>query len=229
LLVAAVAALLLGLLTSASLAQSAPTPVAAYAFNEGAGTTVADASGTGNAGTIGSAAWSSQGKYGNALTFDGTNARVTIPDAPSLRLTTGMTLEAWVFPTAASTLWKDLIYKGNDNYYLMASSCCQGRPAAGGIFSGSYGEAYASSNLALNTWTHLATTYDGTTLRLYVNGVQVASKAQTGTLATSSNPLTIGGDPIWGQHFAGRIDEVRVYNSALSAAQIQADMNTAIP
>jgi hypothetical protein len=75
----------------------------------------------------------------------------------------------------------------------------------------------------------MATTYDGTTLRLYVNGVQVGSKAQTGTLATSSNPLTIGGDPIYGQHFAGRIDEVRVYNSALSAAQIQADMNTAIP
>jgi hypothetical protein len=153
---------------------------------------------------------------------------VTIPDAPTLRLTTGMTLEAWVFPTAASTLWKDLVYKGDDNYYLSASSCCQGRPASGGIFSGTYGETFGSSNLALNSWTHLATTYDGTTLRLYVNGVQVASKAQTGTLAISSNPLTIGGDPIWGQHFAGRIDEVRVYNSALSAAQIQADMNAAI-
>jgi hypothetical protein len=47
-----------------------------------------------------------------------------------------MTLEAWVFPTAASTFWKDLIYKGIDDYYLMASSCCQVRPASGGIFSG---------------------------------------------------------------------------------------------
>jgi Concanavalin A-like lectin/glucanases superfamily len=55
------------------------------------------------------------------------------------------------------------------------------------------------------------------------------SKAQTGTLATSSNPLTIGGDPIYGQYFTGRIDEVRVYTSALTAAQVQADMNTAIP
>jgi glucose/arabinose dehydrogenase/chitodextrinase len=206
-----------------------PTPVAAYSFNAGSGTTAADSSGLGNTGAIGTATWSTQGKYGNALAFNGTSAKVTIPDAPSLRLTTGMTLQAWVFPTAASSDWKDLLYKGNDNYYLSGSSCCQGFPVAGGIFSGSYGEAYGSSTLVLNTWTHVAGTYDGTTLRLYVNGVQVASKAQTGSLATSSNPFTIGGDAIYGQYFAGRIDEVRVYASALTAAQIQVDMATAIP
>src|SRR4029453_5476497 len=91
------AALFAGLLPSAS-AQSAPSPVAAYSFNEGAGTTVSDASGTGNAGTIGTSTWSPPGKYGNALSFNGTSARVTIPDAPSLRLTNAMTLEAWVYP-----------------------------------------------------------------------------------------------------------------------------------
>ena len=57
-----------------------------------------------------------------------------------------------------------------------------------------------------------------------MNGVQVASKAQTGSLATSASPLTIGGDPIDGQYFKGRIDEVRVYRAALSQAEIQADM-----
>ena len=81
-----------------------------------------------------------------------------------------------------------------------------------------------TANLANNTWTHLATTYDGATLRLYVNGVQVASKAQTGSLATSASPLTIGGDPLDGQYFKGRIDEVRVYRAALSQSEIQADM-----
>jgi hypothetical protein len=205
-----------------------PTLVGAYSFNEGSGTTVTDASGTGNIGTIGTATWSTQGKYGGALSFNGTSAKVTIVDAPSLHLTSAMTLEAWVFPTTSANVWRDLIYKGNDNYYLSASSCCSGLPVAGGIFSGTYGEAYGASGLAANTWTHLAATYDGSTLRLYVNGVQVAAKAQTGMLAVSTGLLTIGGDPIYGQYFAGRIDEVRVYSTALSAAQVEADMNTAI-
>ena len=61
-------------------------------------------------------------------------------------------------------------------------------------------------------------------MRLFVNGTQVASTAKTGALATSTNPLQIGGDSLYGQYFAGLIDEVRVYNVALTAAQIQADM-----
>jgi hypothetical protein len=121
-----------------------------------------------------------------------------------------------------------VIFKGDDNYYLMATTTQSSRPAGGGIFSGSYGEAFGSSALALNTWTHLAATYDGSTLRLFVNGVQVGSKAQTGSLLTSANPLQIGGDTFYGQYFAGRIDEVRVYNTALTQAQIQNDMSTAV-
>ena len=81
----------------------------------------------------------------------------------------------------------------------------------------------------MNTWTHLAATYDGATMRLYVNGVQVASRAQTGTIATSTNPLQIGGDSLYGQYFAGMIDEVRVYNRALSVTEIQTDMNSPVP
>src|SRR6185437_15858856 len=73
-----------------------------------------------------------------------------------------------------------------------------------------------------------AETYDGSMVRLFVNGAQVAGKAETGALATSSNPLQIGGDSIYGQRFSGLIDEVRVYNVALSAAQIQTDMTTPI-
>ena len=71
--------------------------------------------------------------------------------------------------------------------------------------------------LPANTWSYLTETYDGSTLRLYVNGTQVASTAHTGTIATSTNPLQIGGDSLYGQFFAGLIDEVRVYNRALTA------------
>ena len=135
-----------------------------------------------------------------------------------------MTLEAWVYPTSVANACRSRSDKGDDNYYLMAMSQPGSRPAGGGIFSGSHGEVFTSSKLVANTWAHLAVTYDGATLRLYVNGVQVASKAQTGNLAASSNPLQVGGDTIYGQDFNGRIDEVRVYRAALSQAEIQADM-----
>jgi hypothetical protein len=82
--------------------------------------------------------------------------------------------------------------------------------------------------LKANVWTHLAGTYDGSMLRFYINGVHVANRAQTGPIATSSGPLRIGGNSIWGEYFKGRIDEVRVYNRALSASAIQTDMNTAV-
>ena len=65
-------------------------------------------------------------------------------------------------------------------------------------------------------------------MRLYVNGTQVASPAKTGAIATSTNPLQIGGDSIYGQYFSGLIDEVRIYNVALTATQIQTDMTTPV-
>ena len=96
------------------------------------------------------------------------------------------------------------------------------------IAGGTYGDAYGTAALPANTWTHLAVTYDGSTVRLYVNGTQVGSVAHTGAIATSTNPLQIGGDSIYGQYFVGLIDEVRVYNTALTAVQIQADMTTPV-
>src|SRR5262249_57064121 len=71
-------------------------------------------------------------------------------------------------------------------------------------------------------------TYVGAPLRLYVNGTQVASTAHTGNITPSTNQLQIGGDSIYGQFFRGLIDEVRIYNVALTASQIQTDMNTPV-
>ena len=85
---------------------------------------------------------------------------------------------------------------------------------------------YGSAALPINAWSHIAATYDGATLRLYLNGTLVSSQARTGAIATSTNPLQIGGDSIYGQFFQGAIDEVRIYNRALAQAEIQADMNT---
>ena len=189
---------------------------------------MADASGNGNAGTINGATWAAAGKYGKALQFNGTSALVTIPDAASLHLSSGMTLEAWVNPSTVDSSWRDVIYKGNDNYYLEGTSTNASVPGAGMIAGGSHAHAYGTDPLPANSWSYLAETYDGSTLRLYVNGSQVAATAHTGTIASSTNPLQIGGDSIYGQYFAGLIDEVRVYNVARSAAEIQTDMSTPI-
>jgi glucose/arabinose dehydrogenase/PKD repeat protein len=209
-------------------ASAGPTPVAAYSFNEGSGTSVADASGNGNGGAIGTASWTTQGKFGNALSFNGTSAKVTVADSASLHLTSGMTLEAWVNPSAVTSAWRDVIVKGDDDYYLMATSTPSSLPVGAGFFGGVKARAFGTSPLALNTWTYLATTYDGANLKLYVNGVLVATTAKTGAIQTSANPLQFGGDSIYGQYFSGLIDEVRVYNSALTQGQVQTDMNTSI-
>ena len=119
-----------------------------------------DLSGNGNAGQIGSATWTTSGKYGSALSFNGSSARVTVPDAASLDLTTGMTLEAWVYPTSVTNAWRDVIYKGDDNYYLEATSSSGPDPRRGGTFGGA-ARTFGSTALAANTWTHLAATYDG--------------------------------------------------------------------
>ena len=65
-------------------------------------------------------------------------------------------------------------------------------------------------------------------MRLYVNGIQVASRARTGAIAPRPTRCTIGGDALYGQYFTGLIDEVRIYNTALTPAQIQTDMNTPV-
>ena len=216
------------LLWISSASAQAPGLVAAYSFNEGSGTALGDSSGNNNTGTLSGATWTTAGKFGNALVFNGTNARVTIPNSASLQLTTGMTLEAWVNPSIVDGAWRDVIYKANDNYYLEATSSNGNKPAGGGTFAGTGAQTYGTAALAVNTWTHLAVTYDGATLRLYVNGVQASSQARTGNLATSTSALQIGGDSTYGQYFTGTIDEVRIYNRALSQAEIQSDMTTPI-
>jgi hypothetical protein len=95
-------------------ARAANGLVAAYGFNEGTGTAIADASGTGNNGTVSGTTWSTAGKYGAALSFNGTSSSVTLPDSNSLDLSTGLTLEAWVNPTALNGGvggWRTMVFK----------------------------------------------------------------------------------------------------------------------
>src|SRR5439155_26491119 len=126
-----------------------------------------------------------------------TNAWVTIPDSTSLHLTTGMTIEAWVKPTAAQDFTTVAMKErsGGMSYALYGSDGTANPPSAY-VHPSSAGDeaAIGTSALPLNTWSHLAATYNGSILNLYVNGALVSSQAVTGAMTTSTNPLRIGGN-----------------------------------
>lgn len=204
--------------------------VAAYGFNEGAGASVGDQSGNANNGSIFQATWYTTGKYGKALAFDGSNDYVSVPDSNSLDLTNRMTLEAWVRPTATSG-WRTVLLKenGGELAYGMYARESTNRPSGWlriDPTSGSSQSARSSVALTNNAWNHLAVTYDGSVLRTYVNGTLRGSRNVTGNMYTSSSPLKFGGNAVWGEYFAGQLDEIRIYNRALTATEIQTDMNT---
>jgi beta-glucanase (GH16 family) len=223
----------------ASFTTNAAGLVVAFGFNEGTDASVNDASNSGNNGIVNGATWTNAGRYGKALSFDGVNDAITVAEAPSLDLTTGMTIEAWVKPVTLNG-WQTVIYKerpdgaGTSLAWSLYSSDSTAPPALYGMLAGSVGanqwtHVMGASMLPLNTWSHLAGTFDGTALRLYVNGVLIRTLSLSGSLVVTPGPLRIGGHSSIGQFFNGLIDEVRIYNRALSKSEIQGDMTSPLP
>ncbi|MFI6910501.1 LamG-like jellyroll fold domain-containing protein [Nonomuraea sp. NPDC050394] len=204
--------------------------VAAFGFEEGSGTTTVDSSGNGHTGTASATTWVS-GKFGNALSFTGSNGSwLTVPHSESLRLTAGMTLSAWVKP-ATNDSYRTVLMKDHSNGSAYGIYSSNGTVPSAWFLkpdATSHNQVDGTSALPANSWSHVATTYDGTTARLYVNGDQVAQLTTTGDLVDDGGALRIGGNTRWGEYFNGTIDEVRIYNRAQSTDEIQTDMATAV-
>src|SRR5262249_15931373 len=163
-------------------------------FDQGSGPSLPDLSGNNNNGTIANASWSTAGKYGGALSFNGSNASVNGPDSASLDLTTGMTLEAWVHPSALGNRRRNGLMKEQSaemGYDLYAHGSGGNKLPTGEIYVGGARAVKGTSPLPLNSWSHLALTYDGTVLALYVNAVQVGQLLQSGSILTSTGALRI--------------------------------------
>jgi hypothetical protein len=211
--------------------------VAAYSFNEGSGTTVADASGNGNTGTIVGATRTNAGKYGRALSFNGTSSYVNLRNRASLRLTGSMTWSAWVRPTANPANDGQIIAKSDGSAgWQLKSSPATGPQTFGVAVSrnnSSHTQRYSRTVRSLNTWYHIAGVYNAAarTLDIYVNGVLdngVLRGTVPGSQFNANLDVYIGRRSGRGNYFNGIIDQVRIYNRALSAAEIRNDMNTPI-
>ena len=98
-----------------------------------------------------------------------------------------------MYPTASQSGWRAVVQKEVDSYLLHASSDAGAmRPAAGVTIGGSVPTIFSPSALPVGVWSHLAMTYDGPDLRLFLNGVQVSTSPRTGPITTSASPLWIG-------------------------------------
>ena len=212
---------------------------AGYAFNETSGTTAADASGHGITGTLTNGPTFTAGKYGNAVNLDGINDYVNLGNPTALQLTGSMTLSAWVYVSSFPADDAVVISKRASNkigFQLDLTKDTGTRTIGLKLTSSTGGQMirYGATALQPNTWYHVAGVYNATTktMDVYLNGV-LDNGTLVGTVTASQQNSTanvnIGRRPgASGYEFAGRIDDVRIADHALTQSQIQTDMVTTL-
>ena len=187
--------------------------VAWYDF-EGTSKAVADRSGLGNVGTLRGARRTRAGKQGKAVYLDGRRDHVRVADSASLDLSRAMTLEAWVRPSKGGGRGVAIVKRRarGISYALFARG---GGRVSAGVRTKRGHRSRAGNRLRVKKWSHIASTYNGRTLRVYVNGRLQSRRRVRGAIATGGGALKIGA------HFKGRIDDVRIWSTALSGRTIR--------
>ena len=192
------------------------------AMVEGEGNVVRDFSGLNNHGTIYGATWVT-GKFGNALSFDGVDDYVDIPNTKTLLVnTTELTLEAWVKHLDIPSEWRNIISKGafplciQHNYY---GQCFQF------AIQTNTGRTYINSatrvDQNLGKWWYVVATWKSPTMRLYINGNLDISGTRDGVFVDTTYPFNIGRASEGERYFKGEIALVGIYNRALTDEEIK--------
>ena len=181
----------------------------------------------GNHGTLTGDATFAPGMVGQAFSFDGAGDFVIVPDSSSLNPTEAITVDFWVFVTATQGE-RDIVSKDGESsdrqYLVSAASSNRFRAHISVVGTATFQNFDGATLVLLNTWCHVAMTYDGATLKLYVNGVLDGSMPVSGPIITTTQPVRIGGGSPPGTnpwYSPGLIDEVEIFNRALSGAEIQ--------
>ncbi|MFM7016252.1 MAG: LamG-like jellyroll fold domain-containing protein [Bacteroidota bacterium] len=171
----------------------------------------------------------SAGDLGNAINFDGIDDVITTSNNAALNITSAITIEAWIKPGGSSSTIQNVISKSsqsqNTGYIFPRTDDAWTNFVAylhiGGTWRGaSY--PYPTDG----SYHHLAMTYDGSNIKLYLDGNLVKTQAQTGTITTNTNSLAFGNQPGFTEYYKGSLDEARIWNTALTVDQIKARMNS---
>ena len=192
-------------------------------FDEGNGTVLHDVDGRNN-GTLGDGdtnktpAWGLEG--GGSLLFDGTNDLVKVPDSDALDLVgSKLTLSCWVKRSAAAS--GNLVKKANASngyrLWITATGALQFEVLIGGTTK----SVTSTTTIPLNTWKHVAARYDGSELRAFIGGtIEAATTAATGSLVATTEALWLGYYDSTSHHLNGYLDDVSIYDRALSDTEV---------
>ncbi|MCP4600296.1 MAG: hypothetical protein GY847_07150 [Proteobacteria bacterium] len=201
---------------------AASAEVGHWSFDEGAGSIAYDTTSNSNDGTIYNAIWvtstrSFTATTGFELSFDGSGDYVQVPHSNSLDLNSEMTIAAWVKPASICDNNNPLVQK-DDSYGLKLNNLGQ----ALGFYWGSAENHASTTQLTPGTWYHIAATFDGRWHKIYVNGVIENSEDEgaTDSIPTSTNSVYFA-KGAFSCDFDGSIDEVHIYERAMTAQEIQ--------
>ncbi|WP_418510308.1 LamG-like jellyroll fold domain-containing protein [Corallibacter sp.] len=166
--------------------------------------------------------------FNHSLNFDGINDRVVIEDNTAFNFSSGFTAEAWINPDELST--QTIISQYSDNQKAFACILLASGKIEFSISLGGSSEYYFESTDAISAgqWSHIAVTFDGATMKTYINGVAAGTKTVGGTMHNSTANIEIGARNN-AYFFNGNIDEVRIWNIALLEHHINSNKDTSMP
>ncbi len=208
------------------------SPLVHYKFDEGRGTT-ANNSGIGGTlnGTFGSGTsaptWTTSGKFGNALSFDGSNSYISLGNNNALSITGDLTISAWIKPTSVSSTYEIIGRQTYVREYAMGITANEIYLIFGDGSSFNANYLSIGASLTANTWQQVTAVRDTTKLieRFYVNGKYISQNTYSVGVSSSSNFTEIGRRDASNYKFSGLIDDVKIYNYALTPDEVKQDYN----
>lgn len=220
-----------------SITASFPTSglVAHYKFNESSGLTVSDRAGvSSDTGTLMNGTLLSPGKSENGLDFDGVDDYVSISESAELSISAKqISLCMWLKFSSTGT-WQTGLVKINQSgthvapyflYMLGVNSANQPRFFLGLGGAASFNDILSPDAMVNGQWYHIVGVYDGTNMKIYVNGTLKNTEAETRNMTTKSSPLRIGAGGTTNEPLKGTVDHVRIYNRPLTATDVTAIYN----